>query len=383
MSSQSCGAGGSVRLLVAKAFADSARLCSRTGSCSLATGLHVAVCVIPRLSIGRRLTTISGDAGTLTLLFTDIQGSTQMLHRLGDRYADVPGEHDRVMREAIAVAGGREVRTAGDSFFAVFSQPEGAVDCALRVQLGLRGAEWPGGEAPRVRMGIHTGFPEVRDGEFVGMDVHRAARVMAVAHGGQVLVTDETRTSIDAGVEVRDLGYHRLKDLREPEHLFQVLASGLESGFPELRSLNRSNLPVPASPLVGRRTETEQALELLYRPETHLLTLHGVGGAGKTRLAVEVAGEAVTRYRDGVWIALLAPIGDRSLMVSEIAGVLGVDPVADEPLGTPLVDTLRPRAVARPRQLRAPCRCGGDRCPVARRGAEARRADDQQGSAAD
>lgn len=175
------------------------------------------------------------------------------------------------------------------------------------------------------------------------MDVHRAARVMAVAHGGQVLVTDETRRSIDAGVEVRDLGYHRLKDLREPEHLFQVLASGLESGFPELRSLNRSNLPVPASPLVGRRTETEQALELLYRPETHLLTLHGVGSAGKTRLAVEVAGEAVTRYRHGVWIALLAPIGDRSLMVSEIAGVLGVDPVADEPLGTPLVDTLADR----------------------------------------
>jgi predicted ATPase/class 3 adenylate cyclase len=278
-----------------------------------------------------------------TLLFTDIQGSTQMLHRLGDRYADLLAEHHRVMREAIAAAGGREVDTAGDSFFAVFPRAEGAVECALRVQLGLRNSDWPGGEAPRVRMGIHTGSPEVRDREFVGMDVHRAARVMAVAHGGQVLVTDETRRAIDAGVEVRDLGYHRLKDLPEPEHLFQVLASGLASEFPELRSLNRSNLPVPANPLVGRRNETERALELLSRPQTHLLTLQGGGGAGKTRLAVEVAGEAVTRYRDGVWIVLLAPIGDRSLMVSEIARVLGVDPVAKEPLETTLVHTLADR----------------------------------------
>jgi predicted ATPase/class 3 adenylate cyclase len=281
--------------------------------------------------------------GTLTLLFTDIQGSTQMLHRLGDRYADVLAEHHRVVREAIGAGGGREVDTAGDSFFAVFPRAQGAVECALCVQLGLRGADWPGGEAPRVRMGIHTGSPEVRDGDFVGMDVHRAARVMAVAHGGQVLVTDETRRAIDAGVEVRDLGYHRLKDLPEPEHLFQVLGSGLQSEFPELRSLNRSNLPVPANSLVGRRTETEHALELLSRPEIHLLTLHGVGGAGKTRLAVEVAGEAMTRYRDGVWIVPLAPIGDRSLMVSEIAHVLGVDLVAEEPLEMTLAHALADR----------------------------------------
>ena len=281
--------------------------------------------------------------GTLTLLFTDIEGSTQLLHRLGDRYAGLLAEHHRVMREAIARAGGREVKTAGDSFFAIFPHAEGAVECALHFHLGVRGADWPGGEAPRVRMGIHTGSPEVRDGDFVGMDVHRAARVMAVAHGGQVLVTDETRRAIGTGRELRDLGYHRLKDLPEPEHLFQVLAIGLESEFPELRSLNRSNLPVPANPLVGRRAETEQALALLARPEIHLLTLQGVGGAGKTRLAVEVAGEAVTRYRDGVWIVLLAPIVDPSLMVSEVARVLGVEPVAEAPLETTLVRTLAER----------------------------------------
>jgi predicted ATPase/class 3 adenylate cyclase len=281
--------------------------------------------------------------GMLTLLFTDIQGSTQMLDRLGDRYADLLSEHHRVMREAIAAGGGNEVDTAGDSFFVVFPQAIQAVECARTAQLGLSAGEWPDGKAPPVRMGIHTGAPEVRDGNFVGMDVHRAARVMSVAHGGQVLLTGEALQALSAPVEVRDLGYHRLKDLPEPEHLFQVLAPGLEAEFPKLRSLNRSNLPIPANPLVGRRAELERALELLAGPDLRLLTLVGAGGSGKTRLAVEIAGEAVTRYRDGVWIVLLAQITDRPLMLSEIARVLGVDPIAGEPLETTLVGALAGR----------------------------------------
>ena len=147
---------------------------------------------------------------------------------------------------------------------------------------------------------------------------------MAVAHGGQVLLTDEARAAVGAAAEVRDLGYHRLKDLRAPEHLFQLLAAGLEQEFPVLRSLNRSNLPTPANPLMGRGLEVRGALERLARREVRLLTLVGVGGAGKTRLAIEVAAEAAGRYGDGVWIVPLAPIGDRRLMVSEIARVLEV-----------------------------------------------------------
>jgi predicted ATPase/class 3 adenylate cyclase len=279
----------------------------------------------------------------MTLLFTDIQGSTRMLDRLGERYADLLSEHHRMIREAIAASGGREVDTAGDSFFAVFARAGDAADCARRAQLALTAGEWPGGDAPRVRMGIHTGSPNVRDGDFVGIDVHRAARVMAVAYGGQVLLTDEARHTLEPPIQLRDLGYHRLKDLPAPEHLFQLLAPGLASEFPRLRSLNRSNLPTPVNPLVGRQAEVAGALALLAREDVRLLTLLGTGGVGKTRLAIEVAGDAVSRYRDGVWIVPLAPIPDRALMVSETARVLEVDSVAGEPLEETLARTLAER----------------------------------------
>jgi len=176
--------------------------------------------------------------GTVTLLFTDIQGSTRLLDRLGVRFEELLAEHDRLLREAIAASGGREVHTAGDSFFAVFPHVREAVACAVQVQLRLGAARWPGGNAPRVRIGIHTGAPAARGGDFIGMDVHRAARVMAVAHGGQVLLTEPARHAMEGSREVRDLGHHRLKDLPAPEHLFQLLAPGLERDFPPLRSLN-------------------------------------------------------------------------------------------------------------------------------------------------
>ena len=263
----------------------------------------------------------------VTLLFTDIEGSTRLLDRLGDRYGDLLRVHHRVVREAIAAAGGRAEDCAGDSFFAVFSRAAEAVECAQRAQWALTSAEWPGGAAPRVRMGIHTGTPEVQDGDYVGLDVHRAARVMAVAYGGQVLLTEEARRSCGCEIEVRDLGYHRLKDLRAPEHILQLVVPGVENRFPALHSLNRSNLPTPANALVGRRAEVTTALGLLAEGDGRLVTLLGPGGVGKTRLGLEVAAEAATGYRDGVWLEALATIPDRARMVSELARLLEVDPV--------------------------------------------------------
>ncbi len=264
----------------------------------------------------------------VTMLFSDIEGSTLVLRRLGERFSELIAEHHRVMRLAIEAGGGRVIRTEGDSFFAVFGRAADAIDCAQRAQRDLAACEWPGGEAPRVRMGIHSGAPTVSDGEFVGIDVHRVARVMSVAYGGQVLLTEEAVRLGGSAVRVRDLGYHRLKDLPAPEHLFQLVAPGLVSDFRPLRSLNRSNLPTPASRLVGREAELAQARELLSRQEVRLLTLLGPGGVGKTRLAIELAANAVLQYRDGVWIVALAPIQDDALVVSEIARVLQVPPVA-------------------------------------------------------
>ena len=285
------------------------------------------------------------NGATLALLFTDIEGSTRMLERLGERFADVIREHHRVMRTAIQVAGGREISTAGDSFFAVFERAAGAVECAEHAQREFAAVEWPGGETPRVRMGIHAGLASISSGEFVGIDVHRAARVMSVAYGGQVLLTDAVVGLLGSGVPVRDLGYHRLKDLSAPEHLFQLIAPGLDAEFPALRSLNRSNLPTPAHPLVGRKHEIARALELLSRDEVRLLTLLGPGGAGKTRLSIELAADSIGRYRDGVWIVPLAPIPDQELMVSELARVLEVNPVAGESLQQTLIARMAEREI--------------------------------------
>lgn len=282
-------------------------------------------------------------ARVVTLLFTDIAGSTRMLERLGNRYLDLISEHDRVLREGIVACHGREVRTAGDSFFAVFGDAEDAVRCALRVQMALADGVWPGGQPPRVRMGIHTGLPAVRGGGFEGMDVHRAARVMAVAHGGQVLLTEDARRAVGTRLSLRDLGFHRLKDLREAEHLFQLIAPELPEEFPPLQSLNRSNLPVSGNSLVGRQLEVSQALEMLGRPGLRLVTLVGPGGVGKTRVAIEVGAEAVSRYRDGVWLVLLAPVAQGSLVATEMAKVLGVDPVGGQALEETLVDVLAER----------------------------------------
>ncbi len=263
-------------------------------------------------------------SGTVTMLFTDIEGSTGLGDRLGDRYPELLAGHHRLLREAIAAAGGHEVSTAGDSFFVAFTEADRALDCALRVQRSLAAASWPESEAVRVRVGIHTGAPALQDGTYVGVDAHCAARVMALAHGGQVLLTKATRDALGSSLEMIDLGHHRLKGLPDPVHLFQAVADDLPREFPVLRSLSNSNLPAALHTLIGRSGEVATALGLLARGDVRLVTLLGPGGAGKTRLALEIAGEAVARYRDGAWLVSLAPLTDPSLIASELAQTLGV-----------------------------------------------------------
>jgi predicted ATPase len=250
--------------------------------------------------------------GTVTFLFTDIEGSTRLLGELGDTaYAETLAEHRRALREAFANHGGVEVGTPGDAFFVAFATAGDAVGAAAEAQRAL--AAGP----VRVRMGIHTGAPLVREGDYVGIDVHRAARVGAAGHGGQVLISRATAERLDPAVELRDLGDHRLKDLMEAERLYQL--GNVE--FPPLKTLYQTNLPVQPFPLIGRGRELAELLELLS--EARLVTLTGPGGAGKTRLAMHAAAEVIETYPDGVWWVGLAALRDPGLVEPTIAQVLG------------------------------------------------------------
>src|SRR5919106_1918289 len=235
--------------------------------------------------------------GTVTLLFTDIEGSTKLLHELGDRYADVLAEHRRLLREAFRAHGAVEVDTQGDAFFFAFPEAKEAVAAARTAQRAL-------GDGPvRVRMGVHTGRPRVTEEGYVGADVHRAARIMGAGHGGQVLVSETTRRLLDASVDLLDLGEHRLKDIEDAVSIFQL---GHEA-FPPLKTISNTNLPRPASSFVGRGTELDEVLALLGQESVRLLTLTGPGGSGKTRLAIQAAAELVGEYPRGVFWVALAP----------------------------------------------------------------------------
>jgi hypothetical protein len=211
------------------------------------------------------------------------------LQELGDEYAGVLADHRRVLREAFARHGGVEVDTQGDAFFVAFAKVSEALAAARDAQASLlRGPV-------RVRMGLHTGEPVVADGGYVGIDVHRAARIAGAGHGGQILVSQTTR-DLAADNGLRDLGEHRLKDLAAPERIYQLG----DDEFPPLKSLNNSNLPLPAEPLIGRKKELADVLRSL-RGGTRLLTVTGPGGIGKTRFALEAAAEVIDDFRDGVW----------------------------------------------------------------------------------
>jgi predicted ATPase/class 3 adenylate cyclase len=257
--------------------------------------------------------------GTITLLFTDIEGSTALLEDLGDDYADVLAEHRRILRSEFAKRGGAEVDTQGDAFFYAFTRAADAVEAAYEGQSAL-------GEGPlRVRIGIHTGEPLATDEGYVGIDVHRAARIAAAAHGSQVVISQTTRDLLAGDVALRDLGEHRLKDLTEAERLYQVG----EGEFPPLRTLDATNLPIAASPILGREREIGEVLALLGGG-ARLVTITGPGGTGKTRLALQVAAELVGTIADGVYWVSLAGLSDPELVVPEIARTL---PARDDLFG--------------------------------------------------
>jgi predicted ATPase/class 3 adenylate cyclase len=278
--------------------------------------------------------------GTVTFLFTDIEESTGLLHALGDRYRELLRDHHRIVRDAIARHGGREVSTEGDAFFVAFADAAAGVAVAADVQRKLAEHEWPHRGRVRVRMGLHTGTPSLVDGDYVGIDVHRAARIAAAGHGGQVLLSKATRELLPADVATRDLGEHRLKDLREPEWLYQLLIPGVPADFPPLRSLGNTNLPVPTTEIVGREQELEE-LGALLSDGSRLVTLTGVGGTGKTRLAIAVAWSLVDEFANGVFLIELAPLRDANLVIPTIARIVG----AREPEIGALVDALRAKRI--------------------------------------
>jgi len=260
--------------------------------------------------------------GTVTFLFTDIEGSTKLLHELGDDYADALAEHRRVLREAFDRHGGVEVDTQGDALFVAFARAKDALAAAAEGQAALELGPI------RVRMGLHTGEPLVTEEGYVGIDVHRAARIAAAGHGGQTVVS-QTTFDLAGSDGLRALGEHRLKDLSAPERIFQL--GGGE--FPPLKTLYQTNLPVPATPFLGRERELGEVGEALARPDVRLLTLTGAGGSGKTRLALQAAAEAADEYPQGVWWVPLAPVREPDEVVATAARALGAGGSLEEALG--------------------------------------------------
>jgi predicted ATPase/class 3 adenylate cyclase len=279
--------------------------------------------------------------GVVTLLFTDIEGSTRLLREVGDAYAEALAEHRRIVREAVVAHGGAEVDTQGDAFFVAFARASDAVAAAVDAQRALAGGP------VRVRMGLHTGEPRLTDEGYVGVDVHRAARIAAVGHGGQVLLSQATRALVE--VDARDLGPHRLKDLSAPERIFQLEMDGLPSDFPPLRTLEAgsSNLPAARTSFVGRVKELASIDRLLDDAACRLLTLVGPGGVGKTRLALEAASRRLDRYQHGVHFAPLASVASPDLLPAAVAASLGFE-VDSQFSGfaarEQLLDFLRPRS---------------------------------------
>ena len=288
--------------------------------------------------------------GTLTFLFTDIEGSTRLVQDLGTAaWLPVLDRHREIVRSALAGHGGIEVQTEGDSFFAVFERAGDAARAAIDAQQGLAGEPWPSGAEIRVRMGLHTGEGVLDlDGTYVGADVHRAARIGAAGHGGQILLSETTSAlvadDLPAGAELRSLGQHRLKDLR-PERLCQLQAPGLPADFPAVRALDSrpNNLPTRLTSFVGRERELAEASALLE--DSRLVSLTGPGGTGKTRLSLQIAASVADRFPDGVWFVALEPIRDAALVPATIARTLGVSDSASRSALETLADHIGVRRV--------------------------------------
>jgi predicted ATPase/class 3 adenylate cyclase len=286
----------------------------------------------------------------VTLLFTDIEGSTELARRLGPAgWTEALGEHHRILAEAIERHRGRVVDTEGDAFLAFFSDAGDAVRAAQAAQLGLASHDWPHGLEPvKVRMGLHTGVVERQVTGYVGLDLHLAARVAAAANGGQILISSAARRRIGDAIETRDLGEHRLKDFPEPERLYHVFVEGVEAApRPRTQTIRPTNLPPQPRALVGREREQAEVLDLLGAGSGTVVTLTGVGGIGKTRLAVAVGLELLEEAPGGVFLVRLAGMRDADAinpMIAEAAGIIGE-------AGESLISTVASRLGERPAVL--------------------------------
>jgi len=287
-------------------------------------------------------------SGTVTFLFTDVEGSTALWEMVPAAMQTALARHDALLQQAVAAAEGTVFKTVGDAFCVAFATPHQALGAALAAQRALAAAAWdPAIGALRVRMGLHTGAAEERDGDYFGPAVNRVARLMSAGHGGQILLSQATqelvRDTLPAGVTLRDLGRHRLKDLIHPEEIFQVVAADLPADFAALKTLDSRphNLPRQTTALIGREQEVAAVRALLGDPRTALVTLTGPGGTGKTRLGLQVAAELLDGFAEGVWFVDLAPLRDPALVLATVATTLGVQAVDARPVAEVLGHFLR------------------------------------------
>src|ERR671910_1697714 len=291
----------------------------------------------------------SPPTGTLTFLFTDIEGSTKMWERSPQAMQAAWARHDELLKRAIEEHGGYVFKTVGDAFCCAFLTAPDALEAALEIQRRLLSLEWGQTGPLRVRMALHTGAAQERDGDYFGPPLNRVARLLSAAYGGQVLLSlpaqELVRDQLPTGTSLRDLGEHRLKDLFRPERVFQLLAPEVPSEFSPLRTLDayRNNLPLQPTPLVGREKEVAEGCDLLGAEATRLLTLTGPGGIGKTRLALQAAADLLEEFPDGAFFAPLATLTDSELLLPAVAEALGVMETAEQPLGENLKDYLSER----------------------------------------
>jgi predicted ATPase/class 3 adenylate cyclase/DNA-binding CsgD family transcriptional regulator/Tfp pilus assembly protein PilF len=290
--------------------------------------------------------------GTVTLLFGDIEGPTHLLQQSDEHTSQVLLECQRLLRAAFQQFHGHEVDTQqGDAFLVVFARASDAVAAATAAQRALARYDWAEGVTVRVHMGLHTGEPALSSHGYVGLDVQHAACIMRAAHGGQILLSQTTRDLVEQdlpeGVNLRDLGEHRLTDLQRPTPLFQVVIAGLPADFPPPLTLNAhpNNLPIQPTPLVGRERELAAVEHLVQREDVHLVTLTGPGGVGKTRLGLQVAADLSNRFADGVFFVNLSPLFDPTLVVPTIAQTLAIQEAAGQPLLARLAERLQPQHV--------------------------------------